>query len=57
MQCFDKRKVDVEKGLKLVMAATHCHAPNCIRQELINKDTGEVLCYGKTQLGLTEESY
>jgi len=57
MQCFDERKVDVEKGFKLVMAATHCHAPNCIRQELINKDTGEVLCYGKTQLGLTEENY
>lgn len=57
MQCFDESTVDPRKGFKLVMAASHCHAPNCIRQELINKDTGEMLCYGKTHLGSTEENY
>jgi len=57
MQCFDESTVNPEKGFKLMMAATHCHAPNCIRQELINKDTGEVLCNGRTKLGLTEEIY
>merc|ERR1711907_66955 len=45
-QCMDIRTVNASKGFKLIMAATHCHAPNCIRQELINKDTGEMLCYG-----------
>jgi rubredoxin len=58
-QCFDGRSVAAGPGgaFKLVMAASHCHAPNCIRQELVNKDTGEVICNGTTQLGLTEDNY
>lgn len=56
-QCMDGRTVDPAKGFKLMMAATHCHAPNCIRQELINVDTGEKLCYGATVLGDSEENY
>jgi len=55
-QCMDGRTVGPE-GFKLIMAASHCHAPNCIRQELINKDTGEVLCYGTTILGHSEANY
>jgi hypothetical protein len=57
MQCFPATDVDEEKGFKLLMAATHCHAPNCIRQELINLDTGEVICYGKPHLGQSELNY
>ena len=56
-QCMDGSKVSDEKGFKLMMAASHCHAPNCIRQELINKETGEMLCNGTTHLGLTEDNY
>jgi len=55
-QCMDARTVGPD-GFKLIMAGSHCHAPNCIRQELINKDTGEVLCYGTTIKGETEELY
>lgn len=56
-QCMDTRTVDPKKGFKLIMAAAHCHAPNCIRQELINKDSGEVLCNGTTKLGQSEANY
>ena len=30
-QCMDRSKVG-PGGIELVMAAAHCHAPNCIRQ-------------------------
>jgi hypothetical protein len=56
-QCFDKRLVDPQKGFKLMMAAAHCHAPNCLRQELINKDTGEMICYGLPTHGKSDEVY
>merc|ERR1711988_15699 len=49
-QCFDGRLVG-PKGFKLVMAAAHCHALNCLRQVLINKDTGETLCDGVPKHG------
>merc|ERR1711871_1258 len=55
-QCFDGRLVG-PKGFKLMMAAAHCHAPNCITQDLINKDTGEVLCHGVPNLGKSEAVY
>jgi len=42
-QCMDGSKVG-PGGIKLILAATHCHAPNCLRQELINVDTGEAIC-------------
>jgi len=61
-QCFDGSKVDDAKGFKLVMAAIHCHAPNCIRQQLINVDTGEVICdatpvHGTSELAMDEKDY
>merc|ERR1712070_383778 len=56
-QCMDKRTVDPEKGFKLIMAAAHCHAPNCLRQELINKDSGEVLCSGTPVHGRSSAVY
>merc|ERR1712232_1483345 len=55
-QCMDGRIVG-DAGFKLIMAASHCHAPNCIRQELINKDTGEVLCSSETVLGQSEDVF
>ena len=42
---MDARDVG-DDGFELVMAATHCHAPNCLRQLLRNNETGEVLCDG-----------
>jgi len=56
-QCMDGSKVDDAKGFKLMMAASHCHAPNCIRQELLNLDSGEVLCNGTTVLGGSDLTY
>jgi len=32
------------KGIKLIYAGGHCHAPSCISMELYNHDTGELLC-------------
>ena len=56
-QCMDGSKVNDAKGFKLMMAASHCHAPNCIRQELINVDSGEVLCNGTTHVGTSQLNY
>lgn len=40
------------KGIELIYAGGHCHAPSCISMELYNADTGKLLCrhlpiYGK----------
>jgi len=42
-QCMDISKVG-PGGIKLLMAVTHCHTPNCLKQELWNDDTGELIC-------------
>jgi len=55
-QCMDGSKVG-EKGFKLMMAAAHCHAPNCIRQELINVETGEMICLATPHVGTGEEVF
>jgi len=55
-QCMDGSKVE-PNGFKLMMAAAHCHAPNCLRQELINMDTGENICVGVPILGQSEEVF
>lgn len=34
-QCMDKSQLGPSGKIELVMAAAHCHAPNCISQELI----------------------
>jgi hypothetical protein len=33
-----------ESGITLVYASGHCHAPSCIKMELWNLDTGELIC-------------
>jgi len=55
-QCMDGSKVG-PNGFKLIMAAAHCHAPNCLRQELINMDTGEFLCVGVPVQGQSEDVF
>lgn len=55
VQCMDMRLAT--KGVDLVMAASHCHAPNCLRQELINADSGELLCVALPQTGNSENVY
>eukprot|EP00931_Biecheleriopsis_adriatica_P117231 TRINITY_DN9276_c0_g1_i1.p1 TRINITY_DN9276_c0_g1~~TRINITY_DN9276_c0_g1_i1.p1 ORF type:complete len:531 (-),score=73.17 TRINITY_DN9276_c0_g1_i1:23-1615(-) len=49
-------------GIFLVMAGGHCHSPACIGIELINADSGEVLCtihpiFGKSEHAKDEQSY
>ena len=56
-QCFPSSAVDAAKGFKLLMAATHCHAPNCLRQDLLDADTGAVLCRGVPKHGASEANY
>ncbi|KAK7254774.1 hypothetical protein SO694_00131053 [Aureococcus anophagefferens] len=55
-QCMGADTVG-ESGFALVMAASHCHAPNCIRQVLKNLDSGEILCDGKTRVGSSEKVF
>jgi len=60
-QCMDGSKVG-PKGFKLITAATHCHAPNCLRQELINLDTGKPICiaipiHGQSENLFDEKGY
>jgi len=48
--------------MKLVFAQGHCHAPQCIRQELWNEDTNEMLCstdmtYGDNDEAMNEAGY
>jgi len=45
------------QGIKLVMAATHCHAPNCLRQELMFADTNETICVGTPEHGTSSDIY
>jgi len=32
------------KGVNLIYAGGHCHAPSCISMELYNADTGQLIC-------------
>eukprot|EP00005_Dracoamoeba_jomungandri_P011599 CAMPEP_0174265228 /NCGR_PEP_ID=MMETSP0439-20130205/25700_1 /TAXON_ID=0 /ORGANISM="Stereomyxa ramosa, Strain Chinc5" /LENGTH=693 /DNA_ID=CAMNT_0015351583 /DNA_START=91 /DNA_END=2172 /DNA_ORIENTATION=+ len=50
------------KGINLVYAGGHCHAPSCISMELFNADTGELICkqtpiFGKSNHTFDEEGY
>ena len=50
------------KGINLIYAAGHCHAPSCLSMELYNADTNELLCrhdpvYGKTHETFDELGY
>eukprot|EP00756_Hemistasia_phaeocysticola_P029881 Hpha_TRINITY_DN16259_c2_g9::TRINITY_DN16259_c2_g9_i1::g.16440::m.16440 len=43
-------------GLTFYVMTPHCHAPNCIREEIWNADTNEIICnvtagYGEPQYG------
>jgi len=55
-QCMDGSKVG-PGGIKLISAAAHCHAPNCLRQELINVDTGTPICIATPIHGQSENLY
>ena len=61
-QCMSKALLGPSGKIELVMAAAHCHAPNCISQELIRMDTGEVLCravpvHGESENIFDEKGY
>ena len=50
-----------------IVMTSHCHAPSCIRQEIWNMDTNQILCnitakygnekYGKTSNVFNEKDY
>ncbi len=56
-QCMDKSQLGPSGKIELVMAAAHCHAPNCLHQELIRTDTNEVLCRATPVHGHTENVF
>ena len=49
--------LDDKKGIKLIYAGPHCHAPSCLSMELYNADTGELLCHVEPIHGLSGELY
>jgi hypothetical protein len=38
-------------GVTPLVVAAHCHAPSCLRQELYNADTGDLICRVEAQYG------
>jgi len=52
--CADPRLA--ERGLFMMMAGAHCHAPACMEAELRNVDTGEVLCHIKARHGASKRA-
>jgi hypothetical protein len=42
------------KGFTSLVMTPHCHAPSCIREELWNVDTGEILCNATAKYGSSE---
>ena len=42
-----------QTGIKLLYLGGHCHAPTCVRFDLYNDDTGELLCRQQGRLGKT----
>eukprot|EP00928_Gymnodinium_smaydae_P098588 TRINITY_DN9201_c0_g2_i2.p1 TRINITY_DN9201_c0_g2~~TRINITY_DN9201_c0_g2_i2.p1 ORF type:complete len:781 (-),score=80.76 TRINITY_DN9201_c0_g2_i2:119-2461(-) len=50
------------KGITPLVMTPHCHAPSCMREELWNADTGEILCnvtveYGKPNYGALSQVF
>ncbi len=59
--CVDFEKFE-QRGLSLVMAGGHCHAPACLSLELFNGDTGELICriepvHGQADTSKDEDGY
>jgi len=44
-------------GIMPLVIAAHCHAPSCIREELYNADTGDLLCRVTAQYGTGSEPF
>ena len=45
------------KGIDLIYAAPHCHAPSCISMELYNADTGQLICRVEPTFGKSNNVY
>ena len=45
------------KGVDLIYAAPHCHAPSCISMELYNADTGQLICRVEPKYGQSDNVY
>ncbi len=56
VDCADPSRV-TEKGVNLIYAGAHCHAPSCLRMDLINMDTGQLVCRNTPVYGVTDEVY
>jgi len=44
-------------GVMPLVIAAHCHAPSCIREELYNADTGDLICRVTAQYGTGIEPF
>jgi hypothetical protein len=57
--CCGTGSTDVEKtkGIEIIYAAPHCHAPACLSMELYNADTGQLLCSVEPIFGKTDDIY
>lgn len=44
-------------GITPLVMTPHCHAPSCIREELYNEDTGELICNATARYGTGTEIF
>jgi hypothetical protein len=44
-------------GITPLVIAAHCHAPSCIRQQLFNADTGDLLCQVEAKYGSSSDVF
>eukprot|EP01062_Namystynia_karyoxenos_P058476 TRINITY_DN4_c0_g1_i1.p1 TRINITY_DN4_c0_g1~~TRINITY_DN4_c0_g1_i1.p1 ORF type:complete len:752 (+),score=166.73 TRINITY_DN4_c0_g1_i1:99-2258(+) len=56
VNCADSRKVG-PGGVNLIYAGGHCHAPACISLDLINADTGALVCHNEAVHGTGDAVY
>ena len=44
-------------GITPLVITPHCHAPSCLRQELYNADTGDLICRVDARYGSGYEAF
>jgi hypothetical protein len=54
--CADSKQV-TDKGVALLYAGPHCHAPMCLEMELYDETTGNLICGSKPVFGTSDAVY
>jgi len=54
--CIDINQVG-DKGMNLIYAGAHCHAPMCLEMELYDESTGSLICRNAPIFGKSDKVY